>query len=202
MWLSSVPKFIETENVANKERFCVHPSVKQHNSTTTQEYKSTTVQYYNSTTMQQYNTTVQQHNSKRTQRYNITTVQQCNSTSTQQYINTSVQQYNNTTVQRYNSTTAHYNSTPVEQHDSPQARLPPAPLINCSPNMEQREFSELFILSKTIPHYNTNLRTDPPPVYRRLKFYLRALWNCLCYWQRDNSLCSSFDMNRGVYSYE
>jgi hypothetical protein len=97
------------------------------------------------------------------QQHNNTTAQQYNSTTAQQYNSTTAQQYNSTTVQQHNSTTAQqHNSTTVQQHNSPQARLSPAPIINCSPNMEQREFSELFIFSKTIPNYNTNIRTDPP----------------------------------------
>ena len=45
-----------------------------------------------------------------------------------------------------------------------------------------------------------------PPVYRCLKFYIRALYNCLRYWQTDSCLCSSFqrmvfDMIGGVSSH-
>jgi len=156
-------------------------TVQQYNSTTARQYKSTTVQQYDSTTAQQYNsttvqhynsTTVQQHNSTTAQQYNSTTVQQHNSTTAQQHNSTTVQQHNSTTLQQHNSTTAqqynsttvqHYNSTTVQQHNSPQARLPTAPLTNCRPNIKLKEFSELFILSKTVPHSNTNLRSEQTP---------------------------------------
>jgi hypothetical protein len=65
-----------------------------------------------------------------------------------------------TTAQQYNTTVQQHNTT-VQQYESPKARLPTAPLINCRPNIKQREFSGLFILSKTVAHFNTNLPADP-----------------------------------------
>ena len=160
LWLSGVPNFIEIGKCSKyRQNFAC---TLQYNSTTrVQHHNSITVQYntkqYNSTTVREYNSTT-------ARQYKSTTVQQYNSTTARQYKSTTVQQYDSTTAQQYNSTTVqHYNSTTVQQHNSPQARLPTAPLTNCRPNIKLKEFSELFILSKTVPHSNTNLRSEQTP---------------------------------------
>jgi hypothetical protein len=50
--------------------------------------------------------------------------------------------------------------------NSPQAMLPTTPLINCRLNIQQREFRELFILSKNgspLQHNPMSTITPPPP---------------------------------------